>query len=277
MRGALNRGRGGQGRAELLDVALWTLSGLLLVFIALPLIRLALTPTSTDILAVAREAGVGPAIWLSLQDAAIAASLAMVSGVPLGYLLAHDRVPLGRLVQGLVDLPLATPHSVAGIALLLVLGRRGWVGGPAGRLGATFFGSQAGIVAGMLFVSVPFMVASARAAFATIDPTVIEAALADGASSWQVFRRVAVPLAAPGIVSGLSLTYARAIAEFGAVVVLAYYPMTAPVKVYDLFLQGGLRQSAAAALLLLVVTLATFLALRALAAARYGDLVPAPR
>ena len=266
-----------QAAFDPLTVVLWGLSLLLLAFIILPLLRLALTPTSTDVLQVARADSVGPAIWLSVQDAALATLAALFGGVPLGYLLAGGRVPAARVVQALVDLPLAVPHSVAGIALLLVLGRRGWIGGPAGNIGLKFFGSQVGIVAAMLFVSVPFMVGSARAAFAGIDPVLDEAARADGAGRWEIFRRIALPLAAPGIIAGLSLTYARAIAEFGAVVVLAYYPMTAPVKVYDLFLQGGLQQSAAAALLLLAVTLTTFLALRAVADRRFGALVSSAR
>jgi molybdate/tungstate transport system permease protein len=132
----------------------------------------------------------------------------------------------------------------------------------------SFYGSQWGIVAAMLFVSAPFAVNSARVAFEAIDPRLEHAARSLGASPWHAFRRVALPLGLRGVLTGAVLVYARSISEFGAVVIIAYYPATAPVQIYNLFLQSGLTQSASAAVLLLIVTLATFLVLRTLASGR---------
>jgi molybdate/tungstate transport system permease protein len=246
-------------------VLLWLLSGLLIAFIVLPLVRLAATSSPASLHAAAADAEVRNAILLSLKDAAITAVIATVIGVPLAYLLATRRVPLPGLVQAVVDLPLAVPHTVAGIALLFVFGRTGWIGSPASHIGISFYGTQWGIVAAMLFVSAPFAVNSARVAFEAIDPSYDRAARSLGASPGYAFRRITLPLALRGVLTGTVLVYARSISEFGAVVIIAYYPATAPVEIYNLFLRSGLSQSASAAVLLLIVSLATFLVLRTLA------------
>ena len=249
-------------------VVTWLLGGLLLAFIVLPIIRLVTTSSVASLRQAAGMAAVRDAILLSLQAAAITAGIATVFGVPLAYILARGRFRGRGVIQSVVDLPLVVPHTVAGIALLFLLGRSGWVGGPAAHLGVSFYGSQWGIVAAMLFVSVPFAVNSARVAFEAIDPRLERAARSLGASPWHTFRRVTLPLGLRGVLTGAVLVYARSISEFGAVVIIAYYPATAPVEIYNLFLQSGLTQSASAAVVLLIVTLATFLVLRTLASGR---------
>ncbi len=251
---------------------IWLLGGVLVAFIILPLVRLTLATSPAGVVDAGTRQDVRNAIILSLQDAAITAVLAAILGVPLAYLLARHAFPGRSLVQAIVDLPLAVPHTVVGIALLFVFSRRGWVGAPAEQVGISFFGSSWGIVAGMLFVSAPFMVGSVRVAIEAIDPRIEQAARSLGASPAYAFRRITLPLAARGILTGLVLTYARSISEFGAIVILAYYPMTAPVKVYDLYLQSGLNASAGAAVLLLIVTLSTFVVFRALASGQVRPL-----
>ncbi len=244
---------------------MWLLGGLLLAFILLPIVRLATTSSPASLTHAAENAAIRDAILLSLQDAAITAGVATLLGVPLAYVLVRMPFRGRNVAQAIVDLPLAVPHTVAGIALLFVYGRTGWVGGPAGHLGISFYGSQWGIVAAMLFVSAPFAVNSARVALEAIDDNVKRAARSLGASPSFSFRHVTLPLAARGITTGAVLVYARSISEFGAVVIIAFYPVTAPIEVYNLFLQSGLTESASAAVLLLFVSLATFLVLRTLA------------
>jgi molybdate/tungstate transport system permease protein len=250
------------------EAVMWLLGGLMLAFIVLPLIRLGATSSPSSLHQAAASAQVRDATLLSLQDAAITAGIATLFGVPLAYVLARHRFRGGGVIQALVDLPLVVPHTVAGIALLFLLGRTGWIGAPAGRIGLSFYGSQWGIVAAMLFVSCPFAINSARVAFEAIDPRLEQAARSLGATPWHAFRRVTVPLGLRGVLTGAVLVYARSISEFGAVVIIAYYPATAPVEIYNLFLQSGLTQSASAAVVLLIVTLATFLVLRTLASGR---------
>jgi len=126
----------------------------------------------------------------------------------------------------------------------------------------------AGVVAGMLFVSAPYAVNAAQIGFEAVDPRLEKLARTLGMGPWGVLIYVTLPLAWRSIMTGLTLTYARAISEFAAVAILAYYPMTAPVKIYELFLQNGLDESSAMALLLLVVSLALFILLRSVARRR---------
>src|ERR1700758_5286358 len=134
-------------------VVMWLAGGLRLALIVLPIIRLAVAAPPSSL----RQAAATPegrdATLLSLQAAGITAGIATVLGVPLAYMLARGTFRGRTLVQAVVDLPLVVPHTVAGIALLFLLGRTGWVGAPATRLGVSFYGSQWGIVAAMLFVS----------------------------------------------------------------------------------------------------------------------------
>lgn len=260
------RGRSLEGMA--LFLTFWFLGGILLIFIILPLGRMISQQSATTLFNVAAMPDVRAAIALSLEAALATAVIAAVLGTPLAYLLARGRFRGRAVIEAIVDLPLAVPHTVAGIALLFVFGRTGPLGAVAGRLGISFWGTFPGILVGMLFVSIPYMVNSAREGFAGIDIRLEKAARTLGASPAQVFWYISLPLALRGILSGIVLTYARAIAEFGAVIVLAYYPETAPVKIYELFLSGGLHQSSAAAVLLLGVTLSTFIFFRYLAYGR---------
>ena len=243
--------------------------GLLLAFIALPLLQLYGTQTPASLMRVAAMAEVRNAILLSVEAAFLATACAALLGVPLAYLLARSAFPGKGLVEAVVDLPLAVPHTVVGIALLFVFGRTGIVGAPISEFtGYQFWGSAGGIVIAMLYVAVPYTVNAARVGFEAVDPRLEKVARTLGAGRWAVFLQVSLPLAARGILTGLTLTFARSISEFGSVIVLTYYPMTAPVKIYDMFLQFGLGDSSAMAALFLAVTLSLFVLFRFLFAPR---------
>ena len=251
-----------------MQAGMWLVGGLLLAFIALPIAHVYVPFQPSQVAAVVAQDQVLQSIQLSVEAALMTALIAVVLGSPLAYRLSRDRFSGKGLIEALVDVPLAVPHSVAGIALLFVFGRDGLLGRVLSTVGLQFWGSFAGIVVGMLFVSCPFMVNAARLAFDGQDPELEDVAASMGASSWQIFWHIALPQALRGVLSGAMLTYARSLAEFGAIMVLAYYPMTAPVKIYDLFLQGGLGPSTAAAALLLTIALGSFLILRALSRAQ---------
>jgi molybdate/tungstate transport system permease protein len=243
----------------------WFLGTILVAFLVVPLIALALSQSGQSLASVARLGDVRDAIALSLEGAFLSAAIAALMGVPLAYGLARTTFPGKSVVAALVDLPLAVPHTVAGIALLMVLGRQGVLGAPLQALvGVKFWGTLAGIVAAMLFVSAPYTVNAARMGFEAVDPRLEKIARTLGLGPWRTFARITLPLARRSIMTGVTLTYARSISEFGAVVILAYYPMTAPVKIYELFLRFGLDQAAGASVLLLAVSLALFLILRTL-------------
>lgn len=256
---------GAQTHSRGLYLLCWFVGTILVAFLVVPLIALALSQSGHSLAGVAQMGDVRDAIVLSLEGALLSAALSAMLGVPLAYGLARTTFPGKGVVSALVDLPLAVPHTVAGIALLMVLGRQGLLGEPLQALvGLKFWGTLAGIVAAMLFVSAPYTVNAARIGFEAIDPRLEKIARTLGLSPWRTFVRITLPLARHSIMTGITLTYARSISEFGAVVILAYYPMTAPVKIYELFLRFGLDQAASASVLLLVVSLALFVLLRAL-------------
>lgn len=243
----------------------WFLGSVLLAFLVIPLVALALTQSGASLAGVARMPDVRDAIVLSLKAAFLSAAIAALAGVPLAYGLARTAFPGKGFIAALVDLPLAVPHTVAGIALLMVFGRQGLLGEPLQTVGLKFWGTIAGVVIAMLFVSAPYTVNAARIGFEAVDPRLEKIARTLGLGPWRTFFRISLPLARRSIMTGVTLTYARSISEFGAVIILVYYPMTAPVKIYELFLRFGLEQSAAAAVLLLIVSLSLFIALRTLA------------
>ncbi len=253
-------------RPSMLYLLCWFCGSVLLAFLVIPLVALATHQSGHDLIEAAAQADVRSAIMLSLEGAFLSGALAALAGVPLAYVLARTTFPGKGLVAALIDLPLAVPHTVAGIALFLVFGRQGVFGQPLQALvGLKFWGTVAGIVVAMLFVSASYTVNAARIGFEGVDPRLEKIARTLGLGPWRTFLRITLPLAWHSIMTGLTLTFARSISEFGAVVILVYYPMTAPVMIYELFLRLGLEQAAAAAVLLLIVSLALFVLLRTLA------------
>ena len=246
----------------------WFLGSVLLAFVVIPLVALT-GQASASLAEVLRMADVRNSIALSLEAAFLSALFASLIGVPLAYVLARSSFAGKAVVAAIVDLPLAVPHTVAGIALLMVFGRQGVLGEPLQSLiGLKFWGTLAGRVVAMLFVSAPYTVNAARIGFEGVDPRLEKIARTLGLGPWRTFMRVTLPLARRGIMTGVTLTYARSISEFGAVVILVYYPETAPVKIYELFLRFSLTQAAGAAVLLLIVSLTLFVLLRYLAHGR---------
>lgn len=205
------------------------------------------------------------ALWRTFWTATTATLVAALGGTPLGYLLARRQFRGRALVMAILDLPLLLPHPVAGIALLLVLGRESAAGRTLLELGIRVAGSPVGIVCAMLFVSAPLYVSAAREAFARVDARFEAVARTLGDDAWRAVTRVTLPLARRGLLAAAVVTWARAVSEFGAIVVLTYHPSVASVLSYDRFASYGLREAlpvAAALVLLAVLPLAALRALR---------------
>ncbi|MEM2989863.1 MAG: ABC transporter permease [Halobacteria archaeon] len=252
-------------RIEKTFIIFSTMGILILLLVILPIFNLIFTQSLSNIYDAIGDASVQSAIFLSIASAALAAIIACISGVPLAFILARKKFKGKQLIEGIIDLPLAVPHTVAGIALLSIFGRHGLIGGALEPFGLRFYSTTAGIVVAMLFVSSPFLVNAAREGFESIDPRIEKAARTLGASQFEVFKRISLPLAARSIFTGGVLAWARGVSEFGAIVVLAYYPMTAPVLIYERFLTTGLEQSSTIAVLLLAICLSIFAILRYIA------------
>ncbi|MFO7742535.1 MAG: ABC transporter permease [Anaerolineae bacterium] len=245
---------------------LFTFLGLLLIlFIAWPLLRTVIGAQPVIIWETLLEADVRRSILLTFYSSALATVIAFFGGVPMAYLLARVDFPGKRLIEGIVDVPIVVPHSAAGIALLMVFGRRSVLGKAFGLIGLRFVSAAPGIVIAMLFVSVSFLVDSAREGFEAIDPRVERVARTLGASPWQAFWRVSFPLAWRSILTGMILMWARGLSEFGAVVILAYHPMIAPVLLYERFESFGLTYARPVAAIIIIICLMTFVVLRLIA------------
>jgi molybdate/tungstate transport system permease protein len=157
---------------------------------------------------------------------------------------------------------------VAGIALLLVLGRRSLVGGTLLDLGIRVVGSPVGIVCAMLFVSAPLYVSATREAFARVDVRYESVARSLGDPAWRVFRRVTLPLSARGLIAAGVVVWARAVSEFGAIVILTYNPKVASVLSYDRFTSYGLDEALPVAAVLAILAFVPLFLLRTLRASR---------
>lgn len=249
---------------RLFDLAFAAAGGLLVLFVILPLFSLffPFSPRQFGLALTDRE--VVRSIGLTVGAAAVATGLALIAGVPLAYLLARRRFFGKRLVEALVNLPVVVPHTAAGVALLLVFGRRGLLGQWLAPWGVIFTDNLGGIVIGMLFVSMPFLVNMSRESFALIDDELEQAACTDGATPWQAFWYIMLPLAWRGVLGGALMMWARGMSEFGAVVILAYHPKIAPVLVYERFQGFGLAAAQPVAALLVLAALVAFGALRSI-------------
>ncbi|MBQ1023636.1 ABC transporter permease [Micromonospora sp. C95] len=253
-------------RTGRVPLALLLPAALGLLFLVLPLAGLLIrTPWST-LPQRLTEPGVLDALRLSVQAATLATLLCVLLGVPLAWLLARVDFPGRRLVRALVTVPLVLPPVVGGVALLLVFGRRGILGGWLdSTFGVTLPFTTAGVVLAEAFVAMPFLVIAVEGALRGADVRYEEAAATLGAGRWTTFTHVTLPLVAPGIAAGTVLCWARALGEFGATITFAgNFPgrtQTMPLAVY-LALETDLEAAILLSLVLLTVSVVILASLR---------------
>ena len=252
-------------------------AGLLALFLGLPVAVLVVRSVVDGSLANALTADVvRTALVLSLATTAVSLALTVAFGLPLAFLLARRRFRGSWLVEAIVDLPLVLPPSVAGLALLLVLGRRGALGGVLDAVGLEIPFTTLAVVLAQTFVSAPFFVRSARTGIAGVDRDLEDAARVDGATESEVFRHITLPLASGPLAAGLVMSWARALGEFGATIMFAGNiegrTQTLPLVVYGEFQGGDLDGSIAAAAILVLAALGVLVAVRVLHWGRALDL-----
>lgn len=236
----------------------------LVLFILIPIVNLMLSSDLNSIIANLQDSQVISSIFVSVYSALIATLIAILFGVPLAYILArHDFIGKG-FVESIIDIPIVIPHTVSGIALLLVFTSTGILGEPFSKLGVVFTNAIPGIVIAMLFVSSSFVVNSPREGFESVDPRMEKVARTLGARTLKTFFVISLPLALRSIAVGSILCWARAISEFGAIIILAYYPMAASTLIYTRFVQFGLSESTPIAVILISICLILFFIVRLL-------------
>jgi len=202
------------------------------------------------------------ALYLSLHAGLTSSLLITLSGVPLAYSFSRRKTTVTKVVESLLEIPLALPHSVAGIMVLVAYNSRAPIGSLLARLGLVVEDSYWGIVFAMAFVSAPIFITTMRAGFDSVDVELENVARTLGASGLETFFTVSLPLALRHLVAGFVLSFARGISEVGAVMIVAYYPKVAAVLVIERFLEYGLSAAMSLSAALALMSLVIFVALR---------------
>jgi molybdate transport system permease protein len=216
---------------------LWRLLAVpLLLFIALPIFAIFTRNSLVDLFANLDEGQVAQAIGLSLTTSLVTTLVILVFGTPVAYLLSQRHFRGYHFVDSLIDLPMVLPPSVAGVALLMAFGRRGLLGGWLAAAGISLPFTVIAVVMAQTFIAAPFYIKAAAIGFGGISQELKQAAGLDGASRWQTFRYIILPLSWPALLSGIVMTWARALGEFGATIIFAgNFPgrtQTMPLAIY---------------------------------------------
>jgi molybdate transport system permease protein len=248
--------------SRLFSVLLVAALAVALCFLTVPVVAIFVNVPPGDLVSSLDDPGSLDALRLSLETTAIALALIVVVGTPAAWLLATRRFRGRSVVLTLIELPLVLPPAVAGIGLLAALGPKGFLGSTLDALGVQLVFATAGVVVAMAFVASPFYVRQAQAAFAALDPALLDASRTLGAGEARTLARVGIPGAMPGLVTGAALAWGRALGEFGATLVFAGslrgITQTAPLAIFERF---GTDFPAALALSALLVAVSAALLL----------------
>ena len=239
------------------------LSLLLPLYILLPLVALPLYLAPGHLIEHLFSRMAARALWISLETTLVATMLCVLLGTPVAFVLARSRFRGRELVDTLIDLPVTVPPVVAGVALLLVFGRRGLLGHYLDVVGIQIPFTTVAVIMAQVFMASPFYVKAARAGFQAVDRSLEEVAGTLGAGEWRVFWTVTVPLARPALIAGTILAWARSLSEFGATMMFAG---NLPGRTQTLTLavmsamESDLETAVAISVLTLVLALAALLA-----------------
>ena len=251
----------------------WRLLALpLLLLIAIPILMLFLQTSPRELIQNLQVESVLQAVWISLRTTLISLAVTVLAGTPLAYLIGRQQFALKRMVDTLIDLPTVLPPSVAGVALLITLGRKGLIGGWLNVLGVHIAFTAAAVVIAQVFVSSPFFVRAAALAFSAVDEEIEQAAQLDGANGWQIFRYVILPLSQTALISGSMMSWARALGEFGATIIFAgNFPgrtQTMPMAIY-LGFEVDINLAITLSVILLTISFLSILVIKAISQPEY--------
>ncbi len=240
-----------------------------LAFLTIPIVAIFADVSPARLLDALGEESAREALWLSLRTTAIALAIVIVVGTPAAYLLARRDFRGRALVLTAIELPLVMPPAVAGIALLAAFGPEGILGSPISSAGLELVFQTAGVVVALVFVSAPFFLRQAIAAFAALDGRLLEAARTLGAGPFHTFATVALPTVRAGLASGVALAWGRALGEFGATLLFAGslqgVTQTAPLAIFaDFSKPDGFVSALALSAVLIVVSAALLLSVKLL-------------
>jgi molybdate/tungstate transport system permease protein len=253
------------------------IGGLIIGFTMLALLNMAVKEFSDIpfLISTASDKNVINAIAVTMGAGLNAVLILLVIGTPLAYVLARTDFRGKGVVEGIVDMPIMLPHTVAGILVYLLFMRRGLLGAPLYSAGISFEDAYPGIVIAMLFVSAPYYINSVREGFEKVPVHLENVARTLGATRFQTFMRVVLPLSVRHIFNGSILAWGRAIGEFAAIIMIAYYPFVISTLIYYTFTTSGIKASSTVAFVMILACFAAFITLRLLTryTGRYDDRV----
>ena len=224
-------------------IALSALSGILFFVLVSPIISLVANSTPGGLWLSLRDSEVLSALYLTIYTSGLTSLVAVLLGVPLGYLLGKYEFRGRSLLDSIIEVPLVIPHTVAGIALLTIYGAYQPIGSIFNGYGIRLTNDVIGIVITLVFVSSTYTVKQVEDAVRAMDPKYELVSRSLGASATFTFFRVTIPNIWRSIVSGAILTWARASSEVGALFVMSYYPAVASIFIWNLYAGYGLHES----------------------------------
>ncbi len=230
-----------------------------LLFVLLPLIHLVSSLSVEGLLKTLHDREVWQALGVSFGAASGASVLGLLFGVPTGFFLARFRFCGRGFIEGVFNIPVVIPHVAVGILLLNLLNAKAPLGRFFSVFHLSFVDTVYGIMVAMCFVSLSYVVSAALLGFESIDPELELAARTLGASPWYTFFRVTLPLLFPYVLRGAILALARSLSEVGALLILAYYPKTAPILLYERFENYGLAAARPITVLIVFLSLLLFI------------------
>ncbi len=237
------------------------LGSIIVLFLTIPLVKLFISVGIVNMGKTIMEAEVYKSIFLTLRVSFYAVVFVCITGIPLAYLLVRFDFFGKSFVESVLDIPVMVPHTAAGIALLIAFSN-GYVGDFFKFFHIGFIDTTTGIMSAMMFLSAPFLINGAKEGFRKVDEKYEYVARTLGASKIEAFFTIVLPMAKSDMINGALMMWSRALGEFGAVVIIAYHPMVAPVLIYDRFNNFGLKFSAPVAADMIAVSIVIFLTIR---------------
>jgi molybdate transport system permease protein len=249
------------------EKAWWLTAVPLILLILIPILMLFTRTSLKELLASIGGETVLQAISVSFRTTLVSVGLIFLLGTPVAFLMGRHEFRYKKVLDALIDLPLVLPPSVAGVALLITLGRRGVIGGWLGNFGFEIAFSTAAVVIAQIFIAAPFYVRSASLGFAAVDGEIEQAARIDGANRWQIIQFIVFPLSRFAILSGIMMSWARALGEFGATMIFAgNFPgrtQTMPTAIY-LGFERNLDSAITLSVILVVISFVSLLLIKIL-------------
>jgi molybdate/tungstate transport system permease protein len=232
-----------------------------LLFICIPLLKLFINVGIVNIFDTFFEKEVLLSIFLTVKVSFFAVVITFLTGIPLAYIIARYDFKGKAIIESIIDIPVMIPHTAAGIVLLIAF-TQGKIGYFFTYLGIRIIDTETGIMLAMMFLSAPFLINGAKEGFKNLDTKLENVARTLGANKFSVFLRIALPNAKKDIINGMLMMWSRGLGEFGAVVIISYHPMVAPVLIFDRFNNYGLKYSAPVAASMIIFSIIIFLLVR---------------